>query len=113
MLVETLEAVHLFKAPERLSLARFCQDHGSPFHEIGLVSFLEVTKVLEHLASSNMNGLDFHVVAPSLPNFDFSSRVSTPGFGLRQYSKALSLPQADTASCRVDNSDPLLKAVTA
>jgi len=31
----------------------------------------------------------FHVVAPSLPNFGFSSGVSKKGFGLLQYAEAL------------------------
>lgn len=33
------------------------------------------------------NGVSFHVVAPSLPNFGFSSGVAKPGFGLKQYAE--------------------------
>ncbi|KAI1500988.1 alpha/beta-hydrolase [Biscogniauxia marginata] len=29
----------------------------------------------------------FHVVAPSLPNFGFSSRIDKPGFGMKQYAE--------------------------
>ncbi|ROW09336.1 hypothetical protein VPNG_05786 [Cytospora leucostoma] len=35
------------------------------------------------------NKPSFNVVAPSLPNFGFSSRITKTGFGLRQYSEAL------------------------
>lgn len=63
------------------------QDHDSQYHYTGPGSFLEATKILNTLASSNTNGPSFHVVVPSLPNFGFSSRVSKPGFGLRQYSE--------------------------
>lgn len=31
----------------------------------------------------------FHIVAPSLPNFGFSSGVTRRGFGLAQYAEAL------------------------
>ena len=44
-------------------------------------SFIEVSKILPLLK-------DFQVIAPSLPNFGFSSRVSKPGFGLDQYAEA-------------------------
>jgi hypothetical protein len=46
-------------------------------------SFLEVTKLLPLL--NNENGPAFHVVAPSLPNFGFSSGVTKRGFGVDQY----------------------------
>ncbi|KAI0186722.1 Alpha/Beta hydrolase protein [Astrocystis sublimbata] len=49
-------------------------------------SFYEVTRILPLLRDSEKNGGPaFHVVAPSLPNFGFSSRVDGPGFGIRQY----------------------------
>nr|POF17601.1 putative epoxide hydrolase [Quercus suber] len=51
----------------------FC--HGWPG------SFLEVSKLLPLLRA------DFHVVAPSLPNFGFSSGVVKAGFGLGQYAE--------------------------
>ena len=31
------------------------------------------------------NGVSFHVVAPSLPNFGWSEGVKKKGFGLKQY----------------------------
>lgn len=34
-----------------------------------------------------MNGVTFHVVAPSLPNHVFSSAVSKKGFGLGHYAE--------------------------
>jgi len=37
----------------------------------------------------NKDGPAFHVVAPSLPNFGFSSRVTKKGFGAAQYAEAL------------------------
>ncbi|KAK7952995.1 epoxide hydrolase protein [Apiospora saccharicola] len=50
--------------------------------------FWEVTKLLPILAQSEKDGGPaFHVVAPSLPNFGFSSRIDQPGFGLRQYAE--------------------------
>ncbi|KAH9904816.1 alpha/beta-hydrolase [Xylariomycetidae sp. FL2044] len=49
-------------------------------------SFYEVTRLLPLLAENEQNGGPaFHVVAPSLPNFGFSSRIDSPGFGIRQY----------------------------
>lgn len=47
-------------------------------------SYLEVTKLLPHLAEE-MNGVAFDVVAPSLPNFGWSEGVKKKGFGLKQY----------------------------
>ncbi|PVI04359.1 alpha/beta-hydrolase [Periconia macrospinosa] len=58
----------------------FC--HGWPG------SFLEVTKILPLLTSSDSDGEQtFHVVAPSLPNFGFSQRTSEPGFGVQQHAE--------------------------
>ncbi|KAF2689547.1 microsomal epoxide hydrolase [Lentithecium fluviatile CBS 122367] len=51
-------------------------------------SFLEVTKILPLLTSSdNDEKQTFHVVAPSLPNCGFSQRTSKPGFGVLQYAE--------------------------
>ncbi|KAJ3565238.1 hypothetical protein NPX13_g7578 [Xylaria arbuscula] len=51
-------------------------------------SFYEVSRILPLLRASEQNGGPaFHVVAPSLPNFGFSSRVNQPGFGIRQYAE--------------------------
>jgi pimeloyl-ACP methyl ester carboxylesterase len=51
-------------------------------------SFLEVTKLLPLLEAGEKQGKPaFHVVAPSLPNFGFSQRISKPGFALSQYAE--------------------------
>lgn len=55
---------------------------------IGPGSFLEATKILPLLTAKQENGPEFHLVAPSLPNFGFSSRIPKKGFGLRQYTEA-------------------------
>lgn len=57
----------------------FC--HGWPGH------FLEVSKILPKLTSSNGSGPSFDVVAPSLPNFGFSEGTKKRGFGPRQYAE--------------------------
>lgn len=58
----------------------FC--HGWPG------SFLEVIKILPLLAKPSSAGQpSFHVVAPSLPNFGFSSKVTKPGFGPPQHAE--------------------------
>jgi len=44
-------------------------------HFTGPGSFIEVTKLLPLLKNSK-DAPAFHIVAPSLPNFGFSSRVS-------------------------------------
>ncbi|KAH9209198.1 epoxide hydrolase [Leptodontidium sp. 2 PMI_412] len=49
-------------------------------------SFLEVTRLLPLLRGENGKQA-FHVVAPSLPNYGFSGRVTKKGFGLRQYAE--------------------------
>lgn len=55
---------------------------------VGPGGFWEVTKLLPILAQSEQDGGPaFHIVAPSLPNFGFSSRIDQPGFGLRQYAE--------------------------
>ncbi|KAH7130052.1 Alpha/Beta hydrolase protein [Dendryphion nanum] len=51
-------------------------------------SFLEATKILPLLADSEKNGGPaFHVIAPSLPNFGFSSSIKKKGFGQPQYAE--------------------------
>jgi pimeloyl-ACP methyl ester carboxylesterase len=47
-----------------------------------------VLKMLPALTNPQ-DGVSFHVVAPSLPNFGFSQAVNKPGFGLQQYAAAL------------------------
>ncbi|KAJ8131883.1 hypothetical protein O1611_g1745 [Lasiodiplodia mahajangana] len=47
-------------------------------------SFYEVTKLLTLVTERD---LPFHVVAPSLPNFCFSSGIDKPGFGMKQYAE--------------------------
>ncbi|KAK5120924.1 hypothetical protein LTR85_005708 [Meristemomyces frigidus] len=56
----------------------FC--HGWPG------SYLEVAKMLAALKESG-NGVSFHVVAPSLPNFAWSEGPKKTGFGLKQYAE--------------------------
>ncbi|PBP18188.1 alpha/beta-hydrolase [Diplocarpon rosae] len=50
-------------------------------------SFIEVAKLLPLLKGEDGKQA-FHVVAPSLPNYGFSGRVTTKGFGLGQYAEA-------------------------
>ncbi|TGO36777.1 hypothetical protein BHYA_0115g00280 [Botrytis hyacinthi] len=55
-------------------------------------SFLEVLKILPHLqtpASTSFPHPSFHIVAPSLPNFGFSSGVKNRGFAMAQYAETL------------------------
>ena len=47
-------------------------------------SYIEVTKMLAALSQST-NGVSFHVVAPSLPNFGWSEGPQLKGFGLKDY----------------------------
>ena len=51
-------------------------------------SFLEVLKIKKLLAESPASSPQFHLIAPSLPNFGFSSGVRKPKFGLAQYAEA-------------------------
>ncbi|ORY13760.1 Alpha/Beta hydrolase protein [Clohesyomyces aquaticus] len=51
-------------------------------------SFLEVTKLLPLLQGSPSTPA-FHIIAPSLPNFGFSGRITTPGFSLTQYAETM------------------------
>ena len=50
-------------------------------------NFLEVVKLLEPLTQGGTDHPAFHVVAPSLPNYGFSSGVSKKGFSLPQYAE--------------------------
>ncbi|THY67707.1 alpha/beta-hydrolase [Aureobasidium pullulans] len=50
-------------------------------------SYIEVTKMLSSLAG-DANGVKFHVVAPSLPNYAWSAGIKKKGFGLGQYAEA-------------------------
>jgi hypothetical protein len=51
-------------------------------------SFLEVSKIIPILAESEkVGGPAFHIVAPSLPNYAFSSIVKKAGFGMKQYAE--------------------------
>lgn len=49
-------------------------------------SYIEVLKILPALHQS-ANGVSFHVVAPSLPNFGWSQGPMRTGFGLREYAE--------------------------
>ncbi len=62
-------------SPDAIPLL-FC--HGWPG------SYLEVVKLLPALQKS-INGVAFHVVAPSIPNFGWSEGVKQRGFGLKEY----------------------------
>lgn len=50
-------------------------------------NFLEVSKLLPLLCSGGEEFPAFHIVAPSLPNFGFSSGTSKRGFSLPQYAE--------------------------
>ncbi|KAL2801450.1 Alpha/Beta hydrolase protein [Aspergillus keveii] len=52
-------------------------------------SFIEATKIIPPLTSGDEGKPAFSVIAPSLPNFGFSSLVKKRGFGLKQYAEAL------------------------
>ncbi|KAL6872437.1 alpha/beta-hydrolase [Trichoderma longibrachiatum] len=53
-------------------------------------SFLEATKIVKLLAEpKDETAPSFHVVAPSLPNFGFSDRVTQKGFSLAQYAETM------------------------
>lgn len=60
--------------------------HSSPTRGPG--SFIEVSKLLP-LLKAGADRPAFHIVAPSLPNFGFSSGVTRRGFGLAQYAETL------------------------
>ena len=48
-------------------------------------SFIEVSKILPLLTNPPEGKQAFHVVAPSLPNYGFSDRISAPKFSIAQY----------------------------
>ena len=50
-------------------------------------NFLEVTKILPLLVQGGKDYPAFHVVAPSLPNYGFSSGTKRRGFALKQYAE--------------------------
>ncbi|KAI9817380.1 MAG: hypothetical protein M1832_004687 [Thelocarpon impressellum] len=50
-------------------------------------SFVEVSKILAPLTEGIEASPRFHVVAPSLPNFGFSTGIGKTGFGLAQYAE--------------------------
>jgi pimeloyl-ACP methyl ester carboxylesterase len=52
-------------------------------------NFLEVTKIIDQLASDSKDQVSFHVVAPSLPNFGFSDGTKKRGFSMEQYAETL------------------------
>ncbi|KAM0259647.1 hypothetical protein ACHAQJ_003226 [Trichoderma viride] len=53
-------------------------------------SFIEVIKIVTLLTEpKDENSPSFHVVAPSLPNFGFSDKITKKGFGLLQYAETL------------------------
>ena len=55
---------------------------------VGPGHFFEMTKLLPLLSDKErQGGPAFHVVALSLPNFGFSSRVNKAGFGIGQYAE--------------------------
>jgi pimeloyl-ACP methyl ester carboxylesterase len=65
------------------------KSHSTVSHRhTGPGSFVEVSKLLPQLKGDERNPA-FHVVAPSLPNFGFSSGVNRRGFGLAQYAEVL------------------------
>ena len=57
---------------------------ASTQHLAGPGSFMEVKKLLP-LLKGGANSPAFHIVAPSLPNFGFSSGINKKGFGVLKY----------------------------
>ncbi|KAF1993653.1 alpha/beta-hydrolase [Amniculicola lignicola CBS 123094] len=79
---ESVETHFLHRKSENPKAIPLIFIHGWPG------SFIEVTKLLPLLEESERNGGPaFHVVAPSLPNFGFSAKVTRKGFGQRQYAE--------------------------
>ncbi|KKP06361.1 hypothetical protein THAR02_01509 [Trichoderma harzianum] len=53
-------------------------------------SIVEVTKIIQSLSEPKGDDVpSFHVVAPSLPNFGFSDKVTKKAFGLKQYAETM------------------------
>jgi hypothetical protein len=55
--------------------------------KLGPGSFLEVTKLIEELSKGSGPHPAFHVVALSLPNYDFSEGSKKKGFAIEQYAE--------------------------
>ena len=68
--------------PISLMITSFTNTYSGPG------SFLEIVKILP-LLTEPKEGQAFHVVAPSLPNFGFSDRVSKPGFSPLKHAETL------------------------
>lgn len=75
-----LDIHYLYKPSESSDAIPLLFCHGWPGN------YVEVTKILDVLNQSS-NGVSFHVVAPSLPNFGWSEGVKQKGFGLKQYAE--------------------------
>ncbi|KAI9368063.1 Alpha/Beta hydrolase protein [Aspergillus egyptiacus] len=71
---------HTSKTPGAIPLLFL---HGWPGN------FIEATKLIPLLTTGDDGKPAFDVVAPSLPNFGFSSVVKKRGFGLHQYAEAM------------------------
>ena len=54
---------------------------------LGPGSFIEVTRLLPLLEGDGSHQPAFHLVAPSLPNFGFTSGVNKKGFTLTKYAE--------------------------
>ncbi|KAL7957160.1 alpha/beta-hydrolase [Trichoderma compactum] len=53
-------------------------------------SIVEVTKIIRSLSEPKGDDVrSFHVVAPSLPNFGFSDKVTKKAFGIQQYAETM------------------------
>ncbi|KAK4507477.1 hypothetical protein PRZ48_001212 [Zasmidium cellare] len=76
----TLDIHYLHQPSENPDAIPLLFVHGWPG------SYIEVTKILPLLRQSNQ-GVSFHVVAPSLPNFGWSEGAKNTGFGLAQYAE--------------------------
>ena len=71
--------------PLPASRIQFFRCHPTTLHpRMARPLISKVTKMLPALSQST-NGVSFHVVAPSLPNFGWSEGVKQKGFGLKEY----------------------------
>lgn len=75
-----LDIHYLHQPSDSSDAVPLCFVHGWPG------SYLEVTKMLPALKQSR-NGVSFHLVAVSLPNFGWSEGPKKRGFGLNQYAE--------------------------
>lgn len=80
---EDLEIHFLHKQSEIKGAVPLLFVHGWPGN------FLEATKLLEPLTNPQSGQVAFNVVAPSLPNFSFSSGSKRRGFATEQYAETL------------------------